>query len=370
MTSWSDSQDSWGAGAAGSWRPGSRSWSLTLPIASHQTDHLTGGGFDVPGTQSKAVSNSLEKDFGDKTGDIAVLLQAEEGAGAAARAAAVDRVRHAVAGLDKVTLPRGRRPPGRGCAAADRDGDAAAAQRKVLRSPDRFGRRTARRPRPRHRRRRGDHLPRRAADDLGRHAGALEGRPGESGGRRLPDRRDHPARRLRLARRRGAATGARLRQRDGHRGADLLHLAAGRDLGLRHQHGLDDRHRGGDRLLALHPRPLPRGAGARPRHGAGARRGALHLGPGGRLLRPRRDRLAGRPLDGRQPGAALDGAGRDDRGRRLDPDRVDAAARADRDARRPRDAGRDRRQGARRIPPPRRGERPDREASGCAGRRA
>jgi uncharacterized membrane protein YdfJ with MMPL/SSD domain len=78
---------------------------VALPIASHQTDHLTGGGFDVPGTQSKAVSDSLENDFSDKTGGIAVLLRAEEGAGRAARAAAVNRVRHAVAGLEKVTLP-------------------------------------------------------------------------------------------------------------------------------------------------------------------------------------------------------------------------------------------------------------------------
>ena len=77
---------------------------VALPIASHQTDHLTGGGFDVPGTQSKAVSDSLEKDFSDQTGGIAVLLRAEEGAGRAARIAAVDRVRHAVAGLDKVAL--------------------------------------------------------------------------------------------------------------------------------------------------------------------------------------------------------------------------------------------------------------------------
>src|SRR3954454_10812467 len=78
---------------------------VALPIASHQTDHLTGGGFDVPGTQSKAVSDSLEKDFSDETGGIAVLLQAEEAAGRAARVAAVDRFRPAVAGLDKVTLP-------------------------------------------------------------------------------------------------------------------------------------------------------------------------------------------------------------------------------------------------------------------------
>jgi uncharacterized membrane protein YdfJ with MMPL/SSD domain len=78
---------------------------LALPIASHQTDHLTGGGFDVPGSESKAVSDSLENDFGDKAGQIAVLLQAEDGAGPAARAAAIERVNHAVADLDEVTLP-------------------------------------------------------------------------------------------------------------------------------------------------------------------------------------------------------------------------------------------------------------------------
>jgi RND superfamily putative drug exporter len=78
---------------------------VALPIASHQTDHLTGGGFDVPGSESKAVSDSLENDFGDKAGQIAVLLQAEEGAGPAVRAAAVARVRRAVADLDEVTLP-------------------------------------------------------------------------------------------------------------------------------------------------------------------------------------------------------------------------------------------------------------------------
>jgi uncharacterized membrane protein YdfJ with MMPL/SSD domain len=78
---------------------------LALPIASHQTDHLTGGGFDVPGSQSKAVSDSVEKHFGARTGSIAVLLRAQPGAGQGARTAAVDRVRRAVAGLDEVTLP-------------------------------------------------------------------------------------------------------------------------------------------------------------------------------------------------------------------------------------------------------------------------
>ncbi len=78
---------------------------LALPIASHQTDHLTGGGFDVPGSESKAVSDSLKNDFGSKTGGITVLLQAEPGADQTARTAAVDRVRRAVAKLDEVTLP-------------------------------------------------------------------------------------------------------------------------------------------------------------------------------------------------------------------------------------------------------------------------
>ena len=77
---------------------------LALPIASHQTDHLTGGGFDVPGSESKAVSDSLENDFSDQAGNLAVLLRAEPGASRAERAAAVDRVRRAVVELDETTL--------------------------------------------------------------------------------------------------------------------------------------------------------------------------------------------------------------------------------------------------------------------------
>ena len=49
-----------------SWSSGSLVVAVALPIASHQTEHLTGGGFDVPGSQSKAVSDSLEKEFGGK----------------------------------------------------------------------------------------------------------------------------------------------------------------------------------------------------------------------------------------------------------------------------------------------------------------
>jgi uncharacterized membrane protein YdfJ with MMPL/SSD domain len=78
---------------------------LALPIASHQTDHLTGGGFDVPGSQSKTVSDSLEQNFAGSADGIAVMLKADPAATPAQRAAAVDRVRKAVAGLDRVTLP-------------------------------------------------------------------------------------------------------------------------------------------------------------------------------------------------------------------------------------------------------------------------
>jgi len=78
---------------------------LALPISMHQTDHLTGGGFDVPGSESKAVSDSLKSDFGDESGNMAVLLRAEPGADRPQRAAAIDRVRKAVAGLDEVSLP-------------------------------------------------------------------------------------------------------------------------------------------------------------------------------------------------------------------------------------------------------------------------
>jgi uncharacterized membrane protein YdfJ with MMPL/SSD domain len=76
-----------------------------LPLASNQTDHLTGGGFDVPGSQSKAVSDAVERDFADSTGGIVVVLKAQPDASRVARATAVGRVRGAVAELDEVFLP-------------------------------------------------------------------------------------------------------------------------------------------------------------------------------------------------------------------------------------------------------------------------
>ncbi|MDX6624105.1 MAG: putative drug exporter of the superfamily [Solirubrobacterales bacterium] len=75
-----------------------------LPFAAKQTEHLTGGGFDVPGSQSQAVSESLQEEFGEKADGIAVALQAAPDSTAAERAAAVTRVREQVAGVEEVTL--------------------------------------------------------------------------------------------------------------------------------------------------------------------------------------------------------------------------------------------------------------------------
>ena len=78
---------------------------LALPFAAKQTEHLTGGGFDVPGSQSMAVSEALQDQFGGQADGIAVVLKAAPEASAAERAAAVSRVGDEVAKLDDVTLP-------------------------------------------------------------------------------------------------------------------------------------------------------------------------------------------------------------------------------------------------------------------------
>src|ERR1700750_3130143 len=78
---------------------------VALPIASHQTDHLTGGGFDVPGSQSKAVADSVRNDFGSSSRSIAVVLRAKPGAGDSQLAAAVRRTTRDVAGVDGLSVP-------------------------------------------------------------------------------------------------------------------------------------------------------------------------------------------------------------------------------------------------------------------------
>ena len=345
--------------AAGSWRSGSRSSSAALPFAARQTEHLTGGGFDVPGSQSKAVSEALQKDFGAKADGIAVLLQgrARRRPGAA-RGAAVGRVRREVATIDGVTLP-----PAAAARGAPRSSSATGIALLPLRSDqsvrraDRLGDDPARRPRP-------GHAPTAGVTPY------LVGQPTIWAGMQEISKRDlaqaeasgFPIVALILLVVFGSLAAAALPLALGFvsvlvtgaliyfislqmtTSVFVTNMASMIGIGVAIDYSLF--------ILARYREE--REAGREPRRGAG--RGALDLGPRGHLLRARGDHLAGRPLDGRQPGAALDGAGGDDRRRRLDPDRDDAAAGADRDARRPRPAGRHRRPGrallqAPRLPP-------------------
>ena len=79
---------------------------VALPFAAQQTDHLTGGGFDVPGSQSKAVTDGIQRDFRGQVDGIAALFDAE-GASAAERAAGIERLRDAVAETDDLSLGEG-----------------------------------------------------------------------------------------------------------------------------------------------------------------------------------------------------------------------------------------------------------------------
>ncbi len=78
---------------------------VALPFAAKQTEHLTGGGFDVPGSESKAVADSMQGVFAREATGVAVLLRAAPGATDAARAAAIKRVRREVATVDGIALP-------------------------------------------------------------------------------------------------------------------------------------------------------------------------------------------------------------------------------------------------------------------------
>src|ERR1044072_7328279 len=77
----------------------------SLPLAARQTEHLTGGGFDVPGSESKAVADAMQGVFASEANGIAVSLRAAPGASEAERAAAVRRVRVEVATVEGGSLP-------------------------------------------------------------------------------------------------------------------------------------------------------------------------------------------------------------------------------------------------------------------------
>ena len=63
-----------------------------LPLASKQTENLTGGGFDVPGSDSKAVVDAIEADFPQSQPGMAAVLVAEKNATSSQIAASVSRL--------------------------------------------------------------------------------------------------------------------------------------------------------------------------------------------------------------------------------------------------------------------------------------
>ncbi len=62
------------------------------PFAAKQTEHLTSGGFEVPGSQSQAVDRNLERFEGAQREYMAVVVARREGAGPAAVSRELDRV--------------------------------------------------------------------------------------------------------------------------------------------------------------------------------------------------------------------------------------------------------------------------------------
>src|SRR3954468_4025224 len=86
-------------------------WALVLvaavPFASRQSDHLTGGGYDVPGSQSRAALDAIERDFpGARSSTLAAVLVARPGATSAQLRAALGRVQAATRPVPEVALTR------------------------------------------------------------------------------------------------------------------------------------------------------------------------------------------------------------------------------------------------------------------------
>src|SRR5688572_3769370 len=74
------------------------------PFASRQTEHLTSGGFLVPGSGSEKVDQALSDFEGAQRETLAVVLAQREGATAAAIRAEIDRVDRIAGEVDHTEL--------------------------------------------------------------------------------------------------------------------------------------------------------------------------------------------------------------------------------------------------------------------------
>src|SRR5919107_1715943 len=79
-----------------------------LPFAARQTEHLTSGGFEVPGSGSAEVERGL-KSFDDaQRSQLAVVVARKPGSDEADVRRAIARVREGVGNVDNVALLSGR----------------------------------------------------------------------------------------------------------------------------------------------------------------------------------------------------------------------------------------------------------------------
>jgi RND superfamily putative drug exporter len=75
-----------------------------LPFAARQTEHLTSGGFEVPGSQSQVVDANIDRFEGAQREHLAVVLARKPGADAASVGSEVDRVGRIADRLPHVAL--------------------------------------------------------------------------------------------------------------------------------------------------------------------------------------------------------------------------------------------------------------------------
>jgi uncharacterized membrane protein YdfJ with MMPL/SSD domain len=95
---------------------------IAVPLAARQADHLSGGGFDVPGSGSVAVQHAVERDFDAGQGaTLAVVLVPRRDATPAQLRAAIDKVGAAAGATSNVELTAASRA--RALATVDRDGN-------------------------------------------------------------------------------------------------------------------------------------------------------------------------------------------------------------------------------------------------------
>src|SRR5215207_3532835 len=78
---------------------------FSLPLAARQTEDLSGGGFDVPGSQSEAVEKAVSGDFErSDPGRLALVLKPEPGLTPEEARAAVDRAAAGISQADDASL--------------------------------------------------------------------------------------------------------------------------------------------------------------------------------------------------------------------------------------------------------------------------